>query len=439
MAQTTGNGDVDGLREEVERLKSEVEYLKENAKGTRKEAAVEAVAVENLKTTASKFTWSGDLRYRHEEIDTEGNVTNRDRDRLRVRFGVLAKVNDTISAKLQLSTTNVGGDNGRSTNQSLGNGTAGNGAWDRKTVGWDLAYVEWKALAPLAVQLGKTPMPWTRTNSYFWDGDLTPEGGNLKFSHGIFFANAAYNHLSEQDSGSNASLGIARSTDSKVVSAQLGVKLPIGKSALTAAVGYFDVQHVQDQPVTVAGTGCGTYAAANPAFGGSPYGNTTYTVTASAGNTCSQLLSDFNPAQALVQLDLMVGKFPLTIFADYMMNTEAEVNPVVGDKLDTAISGGFIFNKASAAKSWEAGVIYQKTEKDAIFGQFVDSDFGGGVTDVEGFAVKAAWVPATNWTINGTYFVNKRFVDIAAANGTITTAQFDHDYKRLQLDLNYKF
>ena len=203
MAQNTSNATLDELRQEVDRLQSEVEYLKESAKGARKEAAMEAVAVDTLKTTTSKFTWSGDLRYRHEEIDTEGNVTNRNRDRARVRFGVLAKVNDAISAKLQLSTVNVGGDNARSTNQTLGNGTAGNGAWD-------LAYVEWRPFAPLTIQLGKTPMPWTRTSSYFWDGDLTPEGGNLKFARGIFFGDVAYNLLSEQDSGNNTSLGIAR-------------------------------------------------------------------------------------------------------------------------------------------------------------------------------------------------------------------------------------
>ena len=43
-----------------------------------------------------------------------------------------------------------------------------------------------------------------------------------------------------------------------------------------------------------------------------------------------------------------------------------------------------MFNKASAPKSWEIGYVYQKTEKDAVFGQFVDSDFGGGVTDTKG-------------------------------------------------------
>ena len=103
-------------------------------------------------------------------------------------------------------------------------------------------------------------------------------------------------------------------------------------------------------------------------------------------------------------------------------------------KLDTAIAFGVTLNKASAPKSWEVGYVYQKTEKDAVFGQFVDSDFGGGVTDTRGSVFKAAWVPAANWTLNGTYFINTRFND-APTRATTT----DLDYKRLQLDLNFKY
>ena len=129
----------------------------------------------------------------------------------------------------------------------------------------------------------------------------------------------------------------------------------------------------------------------------------------------------------------------MSAFVDYLQNNAAKVNSKAGKKLDTALSAGFMFNKASAARSWEAGLVYQQGKKDAIFGQFHDSDFGGGVTDTDGYALKGAWVPAAGWTFNGTYFINQRFNDVATATGTVTTAKKDYDYKRLQLDLNYKF
>jgi len=426
------------LKARNERLQAEVEYLKENAKAMRKDAANEAVSVDGLKTVTSKYTWSGDFRYRHEEITTEGNITDRTRDRIRLRFGVLAKVNDTVNAKIQLSTTNSGGDNARSTNQTLGNGTPGNSTFDRKALSIDQAYADWRPISSLSVVLGKMPYPWTTTASYFWDKDITPEGAAVKFSRGMWFANGSFMRLAEADSGNNTTFGIARSTDSNMLTAQFGVKVPFGTSALTVAASYFDLIHVKDQPVTIAGTGCPVYTTANGTFGGNSNGNTTYTV-GSAGNTCSQLLSGFQLYEGLAQFDFNAGRFPMSVFVDYMANGEAEINPVAGKKLDKGLSLGLTFNRASAPKTWEAGVVYQKAEKDGVFGQFHDSDFAGGITDTDGFALKAAWVPAANWTLNGTYFINKRFNDVAATNGTIATAKTDHDYKRLQLDLNYKY
>ncbi len=432
---------IEALKTQLERLEATVDYLKANAMAARKDAAGEAVDVGTLKTNAGKYTWSGDFRYRHELIDAEETATSRSRERIRVRFGVLAKVNDRINAKLQFSTTSSGNDNARSTNQTLGNG------WDRKTLGIDLAYVDWKASDLLNLQLGKMPIPWTKTASYFWDNDLTPEGAALKFARGPVFAGIYYNWLNERDVGSSS----AASTDANMVGAQLGIKQAIGATTLTAAVGYFDLNGVQDRIASGAipsaaptGTACaidGVFGSGQ-GTGNNAFGNTTYAGGApQTGSSafCNRLLSDFNLIEAQIQLDFSAGKYPMSVFADYMKNTAAMVNLAAGKKLDSALSAGFMFNKASAAKTWEAGLIYQQARKDGVFGQFHDSDFGGGVTDTKGYALKGAWVPATSWTLNGTYFVNQRFNDVATATGTVTTAKKDYDYKRLQLDLNYKF
>ncbi len=76
---------------------------------------------------ASRVVWKGDFRYRHEYVDPEEAVNDQTRQRIRVRFGLTAKINDTISATLQLA-TNGGNNDPRSTNQTLGSG------WDRKGV-----------------------------------------------------------------------------------------------------------------------------------------------------------------------------------------------------------------------------------------------------------------------------------------------------------------
>ena len=64
------------------------------------------------------------------------------------------------------------------------------------------------------------------------------------------------------------------------------------------------------------------------------------------------------------------------------------------------------------AGTWEFGVLYQKIEKDALFGQLVDSDFGDGNTDSDGFVLRGGYTVARNWTINATLFMNELSNDV---------------------------
>ncbi len=118
------------------------------------------------------------------------------------------------------------------------------------------------------------------------------------------------------------------------------------------------------------------------------------------------------------------------VFANYAENTAA-------DDLNTAYAAGFTIGRASNPRTWEFGYAYQKTEKDALFGQFVDSDFGGGLTDVDGSVFKIVYAPAKNWTLNGTYFLNNRFLDVPTNVAGVPTN--DLDYDRYQIDFNVKF
>ena len=133
---------------------------------------------------------------------------------------------------------------------------------------------------------------------------------------------------------------------------------------------------------------------------------------------------------------VMVGGLPLSAHADWIKNQKAD------NGLDTAYSVGLLLGKASDPGTWELGYVYQHVEKDSVWGQYVDSDFGGGNTDAEGSIIKAAYAIAKNWTVNLSYFLNKTNLDVPA---TITgwpgapATVLNRDYKRLQLDLNFKY
>jgi len=388
-----------------DRIEATTEYLRANASATRKELAEETPKIGDIEKIAraaewaSRISWKADLRYRHENVDPEEASTDQDRQRIRARFGLTGKINDTLSATIQLA-TNGGSNDPRSTNQTLGEG------WTRKGVGIDLAYVDWKPMEGLHLLFGKMPQPWQRVGSYVWDGDITPEGMAAKFSRGAFFGSAFGYYLSERSSANDATL----------LGAQIGMTGNLGAAKLTGAIGYYDVGSVQGEITTTSTT---TGCTANSAFFGGPQGNTTIPV-----GVCATLAHDFNMLDAILQAEFSLGAQPLNLFAHYLQNQEAE-------DLDSAYALGFTWGKAGNPKSWEFGYAYQVTEKDAQFAQFVDSNFGGGITDVDGSVLKVAYAPAKNWVLNGTYFMNQRFVDAIGAT--------ESDYDRYQIDLNFKF
>ncbi|MGH8129635.1 MAG: putative porin [Steroidobacteraceae bacterium] len=393
------------LRAKNERMEATTEYLRDNASATRKQLAEEGPKVADAERIAkgaewaSRISWKADMRYRHENVDPQEAVEDQTRHRVRARFGLTAKINDTLTGTIALATNGGNGDP-RSTNQTLGEG------WTRKGVAIDLAYVDWKPHESFAMQFGKMPQPWYKVAGYIFDNDINPEGIAVRYAGGPFFANAFGYYLSERSTA----------TDATLLGGQLGVTGSVGGVKLTGAVGYFDVGSVQGQVTTTNTVPC----TANQAFFGGPQGNTT--VLNAAG--CPVLLNDFNMIEALAQAEFSLGSQPVQIYAQYIQNQEA-------DNLDTGYLAGFNFGKAGNPHTWEFGYAYAVIEKDAQFGQFVDSDFGGGVTDTDGSVLKIGFAPAKNWVLNGTYFVNNRFVDAPGAT--------ESDYNRYQIDLNFRF
>jgi hypothetical protein len=393
------------LKAENDRLEATSEYLKDNASATRKQLAedgpkvADAAKIAKGAEWASRISWKADVRYRYESVDPEA-VVEQQRQRVRARLAMTAKINDTLTGTIGIATNGGTGDP-RSTNQTLGEG------WTRKGIGLDLAYVDWKPVDSFGMSFGKMPQPWYKVTGYFFDNDINPEGISARFATGPFFANAFAMQLSERAAASDASL----------LGGQLGFTGQLGGVKLTGAIGYFDVGSVQGEVTTTSTT---VPCTANPTFFGGPQGNTT--VNNLAG--CPTLVNDYNMIEAVAQAEFTIANQPLQIFAQYIQNEEA-------DDLDTGWLAGFNWGKASNPRSWEFGYAYGLIEKDAQFGQFVDSDFGGGVTDVDGSVFKIGFAPAKNWVLNGTYFMNSRFIDAPGA--------IERNYDRYQVDLNFKF
>src|SRR5688572_24144337 len=176
---TTLRTENEELRARNDRMEATTEYLRDNASATRRQLAeegpkvAEADRISKAAEWASRISWKADLRYRHEFLDPEQASDDQTRHRIRARFGLSGKVNDTVSATIQLATNGANNDP-RSTNQTLGEGNT------RKGLGIDLAYAEWKPVDGFALLAGKQPQPWVKPPGLLWDGDITPEGIAVK-------------------------------------------------------------------------------------------------------------------------------------------------------------------------------------------------------------------------------------------------------------------
>jgi len=377
----------------LERIEAQDKRIAELEKAAQKPAAAPAgtavAAAPSAPAPASwadKITIQGDLRYRYENIDAETSSSDRNRQRIRARAGIVAKPQDGLEVGVALAT----GENNDpvSSNQTLGSGGS------RKDVYFDLAYFNWAAMPGINVIGGKFKNFLYRPGKHalLWDSDWNPEGLGITYSNGPFFGSVIGTWL-ESDSNS---------TEEFTYGAQLGASAPLSDNVkLTGGVGYFSF---------------------NTAGKGTFYGSDTNFYDNSFDPITNQYLFDYQELEAFAELAFKLGGLPAAIFADYVKNTDA-------DEYDTGWATGLSVGTAKAKGTWEASYTYQELDPDAVFGLLTDSDFGGGGTDNKGHVLRGAYAVSDKWNLAFSYFINT----IDENTGT------EQDYDRLQLDMNFKY
>lgn len=377
-----------------------------------------------------RWVWKGDLRARNENIDQEATATERNRNRVRLRVGAFARVNDNTRVEVQFTTTE--GADARSSNQSFTDANS------RKALDLDTAYVEWSPTDQWKVTAGKMRYPWVRTSSYFFDNDINPEGiaANWQQAANGFFGSVFLTQFAERSTAA----------DSGMAGAQFGWRWArTDGSRVLIAGAYYDHAAVR---------GYNPFQGASSSSAGlGSYGNSTTTSATicrkavAAGGAC--LANDYNVIELLGEYQFNVGEQPLLLFANVAQNTAADYSitttstaTTIPKGLDTAYAAGFTYGRANATipGTWEVGYLYQVVEKDALFAQWVDSDFASGNTDGGGSAIRGAYQFSRNWRFNVTYMLNETNRDVAAAV-TLPSARnlFNRDYKRLQVDFNWTY
>lgn len=340
-----------------------------------------------------RMKWSGDIRYRHESIDDDTAVTQRDRNRIRARLKMKAKINDDWDAVVRIASGSS--DSPTSTNQTLGDSASD--SFSNKEIWLDWAYADYHpaAVPGLKVVAGKmaTPFYTVGGNQLIYDGDLSPEGGAVSYKWNINDSTSA-----ELNGGGFWVRERSTDADTSLFGIQGLLKHKLNEdSHVLGGFSYYDFGNIKGQSLS------GISANGNSVTGGT-YDN------------------DYDIIEGFGEYGFKIGEYPTAVYGTYVNNTGG------GSSEDTAWLIGARFNKAKKPGSWEVSYNYRDVERDAVVGGLNDSDFIGGGTDGKGHVFGFKYQLAENLQAAVHYFHNEQ-------NASSTK----DDYRLLQADLIFKF
>ena len=389
-----------------------------------------------LEDAFGRFRWTGDVRVRGESYFQKYSgctiCNDRNRARVRVRFGFEGKLNEDFTAGVALATGTEG--DPTTTNETLTNN------FDRKTIALDRGYITYNPVAAkwFSATAGKFAFTWQRTSLTF-DPDINPEGFVEKFSKdfqspvvknfNIQFLQLLYNEVAGT---STKSLGIAGAgRDSFAVGGQIGGKLQPFKfwtmtpsftilnfrypdellNSSAFAVGATNATGTGTGTVTIAGVtypvtvtgvtttapgegpGCASFkggpSAPQPAsatlVGGCAFaanGMTNSTYIDANGN--AHFLSGFLYADFILNNQFQTGlaRLPLNILAEYEDNLDAVNHPFnyAGNSVSNigSQSKAYLFDvslgQLKKKHDFQFGYAYEREEQDAAISSWGESD-----------------------------------------------------------------
>jgi hypothetical protein len=329
---------------------------------------------------AVDWNWEGDIRYRYESSFTNDNVTTnedhtRDRQRMRVRFGVYPWINEELSAGLQLST---GGTEATSRNETFDD------LFIADSVYFNEAFIDYHPMflnGDVNVILGKRDVAKTLIymKDLVWDSDLTFEGATLQYGKDSdgkekdgLSAVAGYYAIDENNAETTTA-----GQDPYLVVAQAAYKGEISDYKYMLGAGWYNWMHV-NKLVTTDST---KPTAAN--FTGRGFNNIEF--FGSFGGSLTETL-------------------PWKLYGQYAFNNEEHKSFAnIQDDARDAYLVGLQVGNAKAPGQWALSGEYVVIEEDAV-APITDSDRNGSsLTNLKGFKVNATYHLVQNMTIGATY------------------------------------
>jgi Putative porin len=413
----------------------------------------------SLQDILRRFRFNGDVRVRGESFFQDG-VADRNRGRIRVRFGVDGKLGEDFVGGLSLATGSLG--DPTTTNETLTN------FFNRKTIGLDRGYITYNPVAHrwLSLTGGKFAYAWNRTQ-VTGDTDINPEGFNEKLSWDLntpVVKNFALDFM--QLLFNESSTG----TDSYALGGQVSGKLQFGRLTTTPSflaikwnnpdsilqASAFAVQATTTTgglQVPGEGPGCGKGSglpAVPPcAFSANGMTNATYTDPSGKPHFYSQFLYvDF-----ILNNQIRTGsdRLPINLLLEYENNLDAKDHPLAATGNGVILTGlgkqshtylaDISLGQTKNKNDIQVGYAWLREEQDATIASFAESD-QRAPTNILQNRWYALWKIRGNTVASYTFWygrtLNSNLQHAILATGT-TAGQQEPYLKRMQFDLIYSF
>lgn len=414
-----------------------VQYVPEHVKQEMR-AEIEKQVMEKLNYKAGerlalpgwidRIEWTGDIRLRYQldqfpdgnaepgEAFTINEVRNKDinnttedreRQRVRARFGANIKINDWVKSGIRFTT-------GLLQTPVTPNQTEGF-SQGKYVFGLDRAFIKLEPKSWLTVVGGRFENPFFNTD-LVWDPDLALDGIAATFhpkinDHwGSFTTVGAFPVEEVESSDTN------RAGDKWLYAAQTGIQwTSANKSSIKLAAALYDYKNVEGRtnPLGDSTKFAQTAVIQNSRGLGGMWrqkGNNTFSIDQLNGNFCGDggpcgLASEFRELNLTGQID--IAKFDpvhVILVADYVKNIGFDKNEIrrrtnnsyeeETDGYQVAITVGHpIIHKRH---DWQVFGGYKRLEADAVLDGFTDSNFHLGGTDAKGYFLGAQYGVDTN-------------------------------------------
>ncbi|MGZ3724912.1 MAG: putative porin [Pseudobdellovibrio sp.] len=340
----------------------------------------------------SNFTFKGDFRFRTEEIKDEQASPlpegDRTRQRIRLRAGGTAVVNDETDVVMRLATGTATNTENNSTNQDLTDYES------KKAILIDMAYFNFHPNENTQIWGGKTPIQYftALSSDLVIDSDVTPEGMALKYKNGEFFVNAGTDWVSERYSAT----GATDNTDVGLVGLQGGYTHKTDSCDFTVAVEQLNYANIKGATAPAA------------------KGNTLVGAVYKDNYKLNVLDAEFNTT---------ISGLPVGFGVEMVNNTE------VSD-YNNGSNFGVRVGKLKEKGSWMVAADYRELQKDAALGMLSESDSSGGGTDIRTTKVVYGYQLGEKANVMFTYMWGQH---------GIASTTFTADYTRMDADFNFSF